>query len=107
MFRITGTFFSFISCMKNLLANKRLITHQTVATRTNNTQTSGTACSAIIKSTVSLNILISQCAMEQNLFSLHFLKFPPIRTGFKINLQIIIDFHFCFELMFYITGHIL
>ena len=49
MFRINGNFFSLISCMKNRLANKRLATHQTVATRMNSTQTSSTACSAVSK----------------------------------------------------------
>lgn len=46
MFRIDDTFFSLTSCMKHRLANKRLVTNQTLATRTNNTQTSGTVCSA-------------------------------------------------------------
>lgn len=83
MFQITGTFFSFIPCMKNLLADKRLITNQTVATRMNNTQTSGTSCLAISKSTASLNIQISQCALEQNLFTLHFVKSFPHQNGFQ------------------------
>lgn len=39
--------FSLTSCMKNLLADKRLVTNQTVTTRKNNTQVSGTARSAV------------------------------------------------------------
>ena len=48
-FESTASFFSVTSCMKNLLASKRFVTNQTVATRMNNTQISGSACWAVSK----------------------------------------------------------